>query len=163
MTQGVNRQWRLETRSTGLVDDSHFRWVEEPIPTLTADGQILVRNLYLSADPAQRTWMARDTYIPAVPLGEVMRSLAVGRVEDSRHPDFARGELVQGLFGWQDYALVTAKGSETPTKLPPGVPIPLLMSALGITGLTAYFGLLEIGRPVAGETVVVSGAAGATG
>jgi NADPH-dependent curcumin reductase len=163
MTQSVNRQWRLATRPPGLMDESHFRWVEEPVPTLTADGQILVRNIYLSVDPAQRTWMARDTYMPAVPIGEVMRSFAVGRVEDSRHPDFARGDLVQGLFGWQDYARVNAIGPERPNKLPPGVPVPLAMSALGITGLTAYFGLLEVGRPVAGETVVVSGAAGATG
>jgi len=163
MTQGVNRQWRLVTRPNGPLDDSYFRWVEDPIPALTADGQILVRILYISADPAQRIWLERDSYIPAVVIGEVVRAFAVGRVEDSRHPGFARGDLVQGLFGWQDYARVTTSGLEAPTKLPPGVPIPMAMSALGITGLTAYFGLLEIGRPAAGETVVVSGAAGATG
>jgi NADPH-dependent curcumin reductase CurA len=107
--------------------------------------------------------MARDTYAPAIPIGDVIRSFAVGRVVASRHPGFAPGDIVQGLFGWQDYALVTERGPSAPTKVVPGVSIPLAMSALGMTGLTAYFGLLDVGRPVAGETVVVSGAAGATG
>lgn len=163
MTQGVNRQWRLAARPTGPVDESLFRWSEEPIAALTADGQVLVRNLYLSADPAQRAWMARDTYLPIVPLGDVMRSFAVGRVEESRHPGYARGDLVQGLFGWQDYALLDGTAPGALSKLPPGVPITMALSTLGITGLTAYFGLLDVGRVAAGETVVVSGAAGATG
>ncbi len=123
---------------------------------------MLIRNLYLSMDPTQRGWMARDSYLPAVKIGEVMRSFAVGRVETSRHPGFVPGDLVQGMFGWQDYAVVAGEGRGV-TKLPAGTPIPLAMSAFGATGLTAYFGLLDVGRPVAGETVVVSGAAGATG
>lgn len=163
MTQGVNRQWRLSARPTGPVDESLFSWGEEPIPALTADGQILVRTLYLSADPAQRAWMARETYLPIIPLGDVMRSFAVARVEESRHPGYARGDLVQGLFGWQDYALVDATAPGVLSKVPPGVPIPMALSVLGITGLTAYFGLLDVGRVAEGETVVVSGAAGATG
>ncbi|HEU4537232.1 MAG TPA: NADP-dependent oxidoreductase, partial [Polyangiaceae bacterium] len=94
-----------------------------------------------------------------------IRSIAVGRVEQSRHPDYAVGDLVSGMFGWQDYAVVRGSGrpGARPTKLPPGVPVPLALSALGMTGVTAYFGLLDVGKPVAGETVVVSGAAGATG
>jgi NADPH-dependent curcumin reductase len=161
-TTEKNRQWRLASRPTGLVDDSHFRWVEEPVPTLV-DGQILVRNLYLSMDPTQRGWMARDTYLPAVAIDEVMRSNAVGRVVESRHPAFTEGDLVMGLLGWQDYAVAPGEGRGVPFKLPAGVPIPLAMSALGMTGMTAYFGLLDVGRAAAGETVVVSGAAGATG
>ena len=162
METRINRQWRLAARPEGMVGDEHFRWVEEPAPEVTADGQVLVRTLYLSCDPTQRGWMARDTYLPAVAIGEVMRSFGVGRVLESRHPAYAEGQLVQGQLGWQDYALLDG-GSARLNVVPEGVPIPIAMSVLGITGLTAYFGLLEIGRPEAGETVVVSAAAGATG
>jgi len=162
MEPRINRQWRLAARPQGMVGDEHFRWMEEPAPEVTADGQVLVRTLYLSCDPTQRGWMARDTYLPAVRIGEVMRSFGVGRVVESRHPNYLEGELVQGLLGWQDYALLDGDSARL-SVVPEGVPIPIAMSALGITGLTAYFGLLEIGRPEAGETVVVSGAAGATG
>jgi NADPH-dependent curcumin reductase len=162
MEPRINRRWRLAARPEGMVGDENFRWVEEPAPELTADGQVLVRTLYLSCDPTQRGWMARDTYLPAVAIGEVMRSFGVGRVLESRHPAYVVGQLVQGLLGWQDYALLDGDSARL-SVVPEGVPIPIAMSALGITGLTAYFGLLEIGRPEAGETVVVSGAAGATG
>ena len=146
-----------------MVEDRTFRWTEEAVPEPGADGEILVRNLVLSLDPTQRGWMARDTYLPAVKIGEVMRSGAGGRVVASRSPGYAVGDLVVGMFGWQDYALVKADGKAAPTKVLPGVPLELAMSTLGLTGITAYFGLLEVGRPKAGETVVVSGAAGATG
>ncbi len=162
MESRTNRQWRLAARPEGMVGDEHFRWVEEPAPGLTSDGQLLVRTLYLSCDPTQRGWMARDTYLPAVRIGEVMRSFGVGRVVESRHPNYREGQLVQGLLGWQDYALLDGDSARL-SVVPEGVPIPIAMSALGVTGLTAYFGLLEIGRPEAAETVVVSGAAGATG
>lgn len=162
METRINRQWRLAARPEGMVGDGHFRWSEEPAPEVAADGQLLVRTLYLSCDPTQRGWMARDTYLPAVAIGEVMRSFGVGRVVESRHPAYAVGQLVQGQLGWQDYALLDG-GSARLSVVPDGVPIPIAMSVLGITGLTAYFGLLEIGRPQAGETVVVSAAAGATG
>lgn len=161
--QRINRRWVLAERPKGMIEARHFRLEEVPIPELEADGEILVRNLYLSMDPTQRGWLAYDTYLPAVAIGEVVRSGAVGLVEASRNPEFAVGDLVQGLFGWQDYARILATGPGKPTKLVPGVPIPLAMSALGMTGITAYFGLLDVGRPKAGETVVVSGAAGATG
>jgi hypothetical protein len=156
-----NRQWRLASRPTGMVEDRNFTWVEEPVPTLDKDGQILVRNLYLSLDPTQRGWIARDSYMPAVPIGAVMRGSAVGRVVASRRPGFAPGDLVQGLFGWQDYVVIDA--SATPTKVPKSIPPTQALSVFGGTGITAYFGLLDVGRPKAGETVVVSGAAGATG
>jgi NADPH-dependent curcumin reductase CurA len=163
MTERTNRRWLLAERPTGMIEARHFRWAEEGVPNLESDGEILVRNLCLSMDPTQRGWLARDTYLPAVAIGEVVRSGAVGRVEESRSAEFAVGDLVQGVFGWQDYARVPTSGMGAPTKVPPGLPIPLAMSVLGMTGLTAYFGLLDVGRPKAGETVVVSGAAGATG
>jgi NADPH-dependent curcumin reductase CurA len=159
----TNRQWRLAQRPSGLVDESCFRLAEEPVPETIEDGHVVIRNLVLSLDPTQRGWIARDTYLPAVKLGDVMRSGAGGRVVQSRHPGYAPGDLVVGMFGWQDYAVVDAGGKGPPTKVPPGVSLELAMSTLGATGITAYFGLLEVGRPVAGETVVVSGAAGATG
>ncbi len=146
-----------------MVEERSFRWAEEPVPELAADGEILVRNLMLSLDPTQRGWIARDTYLPAVKLGDVMRSGAAGRVVKSRSPGYAEGDLVMGMFGWQDYAVVKADAKSGPTKVLPGVPLELAMSTLGMTGITAYFGLLEVGRPLAGQTVVVSGAAGATG
>ncbi|HEY3821499.1 MAG TPA: NADP-dependent oxidoreductase [Polyangiaceae bacterium] len=158
-----NRQWRLAERPSGMVEERTFRWSEEPVPELGADGEILVRNLVLSLDPTQRGWIARDTYLPAVKLGEVMRSGAGGRVVKSRSPGYAEGDLVVGMFGWQDYAVVKTDGKTPVTKVMPGVPLELAMSTLGLTGITAYFGLLEVGRPQAGQTVVVSGAAGATG
>ncbi len=162
MTTETNRQWRLASRPVGLVDEKNFRWAEESAPS-PADGQVLVRTLYLSMDPTQRGWMARDTYLPAVAIDAVMRSSGGGRVVESRHPDFAAGDLVIGMVGWQDYAVLPGAGPAAPMKVPPGVALPLALSTLGITGLTAYFGLLDVGRPAAGETVVVSGAAGATG
>lgn len=162
MDKRVNRQWLLQSRPEGMVRDEDFHWVESPVARPERDGEVLVRTLYLSCDPTQRGWMAYDTYMPAVELGAVMRSFGVGRVVESRNPAWREGDLVQGLLGWQDYALLDARTTRL-DRVPPGVPIPLAMSVLGITGLTAYFGLLEVGRPAPGETVVVSGAAGATG
>jgi NADPH-dependent curcumin reductase CurA len=162
MPDPINRQWLLARRPRGLASAEDFRWVEGPVPE-PDDGEVLVRNLYLSCDPTQRGWMAGDTYLPAVKIGEVMRSFAVGKVVKSRSPRFEAGQLVQGLFGWQDYAVGRPGTPSAPSPVPPGVPIETAMSALGLTGITAYFGLLEVGQPKPGETVVVSGAAGATG
>jgi NADPH-dependent curcumin reductase CurA len=162
MTARTNRQWVLAHRPRGLVSAEDFRWVEGPAPE-PADGEVLVRNVYLSCDPTQRGWMAADTYMPKVKIGDVMRSFAAGKVIASRDPKFQPGELVTGLFGWQDYAIARPGSSSAPSRIPPGIPVETAMSALGVTGMTAYFGLLEIGRPQPGETVVVSGAAGATG
>jgi NADPH-dependent curcumin reductase CurA len=145
-----------------MVQETDFTWVEEPVPTV-GPGQALVRNLYLSMDPTQRGWMSRDTYIPAMAVGDVVRSFGVGQVVGSRHDGFKQGDLVQGGVGWQDYLLTDGGGPLPIVKLPAGVDIPLTMSVLGLTGITAYFGLLEVGQPKKGETVVVSGAAGATG
>src|SRR5450755_4232899 len=101
-----NRRWLLAERPTGPIEDKFFRWVEEEVPTI-ADGEILVRVLYLSCDPTQRGWISRDTYLPAVKIGEVVRSGGAGRIVASNNPDFSVGDIVSGLIGWQDYAVMT--------------------------------------------------------
>src|SRR5258706_3710908 len=158
----TSRQVILRSRPTGIPEAENFAIVESPVPPLE-DGQILVRNVYLSAEPAMRGWVsAAANYSEPVPLGSVMRSPAVGRVEESRHPDFGPREFVTGFFGWQDYAVVDA--SAVQRKVPTtGLPISTALGVLGINGLTAYFALLDVGQPRAGETVVVSTAAGAVG
>jgi NADPH-dependent curcumin reductase CurA len=155
-----NRQWVLARRPEGAIKDSDFNFVETEVPAL-GQGEALVRTLMLSCDPTQRGWIAMDTYLPAVKIGEVVRSLGAGRVVASNNPDLAVGDVVSGFTGWQDYLVVNRKSQLN--KLPAGAPLELALSALGMNGVTAYFGLLDVGRPVAGETVVVSGAAGATG
>jgi NADPH-dependent curcumin reductase len=158
----TNRQVRLKARPAGIPQAEHFEIVAAPM-SAPGDGQILVRNIYLSIDPAMRGWVsAVANYSDPVPIGGVMRSLAAGRVEESRHPDLAAGDLVSGWFGWQDYAVVDAgavqrKISET------DLPLSTSLGVMGLNGITAYFGLLDVGRPKAGETVVVSTAAGAVG
>ena len=155
-----NRQWLLARRPQGAIQDNDFQFVETEIPAL-GENEVLLRNLVLSCDPTQRGWIAYDTYLPAVKIGEVVRSAGAGRVEASNNPNFKVGDVLSGLTGWQDYVAMDPKGRLS--KLPPDAPLELSLSVLGLTGMTAYFGLLEIGRPVPGETVVVSGAAGATG
>jgi NADPH-dependent curcumin reductase CurA len=160
MSARTNRQWLLAARPDGMVGAANFELREGPVPE-PGPGEILVKSLYFSFDPAMRGWMEdRPSYLPPVGLGEVMRAAAVGQVVASRDPEFPIGSFVQGLFGWQEYAL-SGKGRATP--IPAGTPLTWPLGVLGITGLTAYFGMLDIGRPQAGETVVVSGAAGATG
>jgi NADPH-dependent curcumin reductase len=162
MTPATNRRWLLARRPEGAIRDDDFRMVEEPTGELEP-GQVLVQVQLLSCDPTQRPWLSVDTYMPAVGIGEVVRSAGAGRVVASRHPDFAEGDIVMGLLGWQDFAVVTPGGLWPPVTLPPGVQLERALGVLGINGLTAYFGLLDIGRPQPGETVVISGAAGATG
>src|SRR5215472_9461799 len=162
MSKDVNRQWRLVRRPEGNIRQDDFQLTEAAVPT-PKDGQVLVRNLWLSFDPTQRGWMARDTYVPMVPLGEVMRAAGVGQVVVSRNPEYRPGELVQGFFGWQDYVATDGKGMMPMRRVPTGVPPNLALSLFGITGLTAYFGVVDVGQVKSGETFVVSGAAGATG
>ena len=157
----VNRQWRLAARPKGLPTLSDWEYRTEPVPE-PGEGQFLVRVLYISLDPAMRGWMNDGrSYVPPVGLGEVMRAGGLGRVVASRHPDFKAGDHVVGTFGVQDYAISDGRGVIRVAG--ESVPLVLYLSALGMPGMTAYFGLLEIGRPVAGETVVVSSAAGAVG
>ena len=157
----VNAQWRLAARPVGLPKASDWEYVEEPV-TGPGDGQIQVAVEYLSLDPAMRGWMNEGrSYLPPVGIGEVMRAGGIGRVIESRSPDFHTGEQVWGQFGVQRYAVSDGRGAR---RIDPSLaPAPVHLGALGMTGLTAYFGLLEIGRPQAGQTVVVSGAAGAVG
>jgi NADPH-dependent curcumin reductase CurA len=161
MTAPLNRQFLLAQRPVGLPSRDTFSYVETPLGE-PGPGEILVKNLYLSLDPAMRGWMndARS-YIPPVGLGEVMRALGVGEVIASQHPDFTVGDHVNGALGVQDYFLGEPKGFYKVD--PKRAPLPLYLSALGMTGMTAYFALLDVGAPKAGETVVISGAAGAVG
>jgi NADPH-dependent curcumin reductase len=165
MTATINRQFRLKERPAGRVSRENFDFVEEPIPE-TGKNQVLVRNLYLSLDPTNRIWMTDvPQYMPPVAIGAVMRGGGLGQVVDSKNPNFKVGDMVNGLLGWQDYVLIDGSDKLAPQVLPKGLPVPLtaMLGAAGLTGLTAYFGLLEIGQPKAGETVVVSAAAGAVG
>ena len=155
----TNRQWRLRSRPVGLVKESDFALHEEPV-LAPADGEILVRNRWLAFEPAMRGWMEdRANYIPPVPVGAVMRGMAVGEVIESKLDGYVPGDLVTGMTGWQEWAI----GDGALRKLHAGTDPRLALSVLGITGVTAYFGLLEVGKLREGDVVVISGAAGATG
>jgi NADPH-dependent curcumin reductase len=157
----VNTQCRLAARPVDLPKASDWTVVEKPKP-VAAEGEFVVEVDYLSIDPAMRTWMnAGRSYVPPVEIGEVMRALGIGQVVESRHPGFAVGDEVSGIFGVQRYALSDgADVSKVDTTLAPAT---VHLGALGISGLTAYFGLLDIGKPEPGQTVLVSGAAGSVG
>jgi NADPH-dependent curcumin reductase CurA len=159
-----NRQYRLAARPVGLPRPTDWKFSTEPVGD-PADAQVLVKVLQLSLDPAMRGWMNEGrSYIPPVGIGEVMRAIGIGRVAASGNPAFAAGDLVTGSFGIQEYCLVgdAKQAGLSKIDLRMGTPAQWL-NALGMPGMTAYFGLLEVGRPKAGETVVVSGAAGAVG
>jgi NADPH-dependent curcumin reductase len=159
----TNRRWLLAARPQGMIKDSDFRLVEEPVPE-PGPGEFLVRQTHLSFDPTQRGWIAFDTYLPAVKIGDVVRAGGVGQVVKSNNPAFKVGQMVQGGFGWQDYMVTSGQTEFMPvTPLFPGMSPEQALGVFGITGLTAWFGLTDVGKPVAGETVLVSGAAGATG
>lgn len=162
MPTRINRRWLLASRPDGRLSTANFTWDESPVPD-PQDGQVLIRTLQLSLDPTNRGWAnATATYLPPIPLGEVMRGIGLGSVEESRHPGFRVGQLVQGLTGWQSYVLSDGRGL-SPFDAVPGLPMDAYLGLLGHIGATAYFGLLEIGKPQPGETLVVSGAAGAVG
>ncbi|WP_109124274.1 NADP-dependent oxidoreductase [Dyella sp. C11] len=161
----TNRQLLLKTRPEGLVSLDNFDLRESSTPELK-EGQALVKVLYLSMDPTNRVWMSDiPQYMPPVAIGEVMRSLGIGRVVASRSKHYAEGDLVQGLVGWQDYALIEEGKTGYWVKLPPKPPValPTLLGACGFSGITAYYGLTEIAPVEAGETLVVSAAAGSVG
>ncbi|MGX5219223.1 NADP-dependent oxidoreductase [Pseudomonas sp. S9] len=161
MTVQINRQFLLAKRPVGAPTRDTFSFVETPLAE-PAEGQIVVKNAFLSLDPAMRGWMNdAKSYIPPVGLGEVMRALGVGEVIASKNPNFEVGDHVNGALGVQDYFVGEPRGFY---KVDPSrAPLPLYLSALGMTGMTAYFALLDVGAPKAGETVVISGAAGAVG
>jgi len=161
----ANRQWILAARPHGLIAADVLQLKESPLPA-PEDGQALARVKYLSIGPTMRVWMADvPQYMPPVQLGEVMRSIGLAEIVESRHPDFKKGDKIMGLTGLQAFVLLTGKQPHTFQKLPS---IPFLsdinfLGTLGANGLTAYFGLLDVGKPRSGETLVVSAAAGATG
>ncbi len=158
----INRQVRLKARPNGIPQAEHFELAEAPVPEIE-QGQFLVRHEFLSVEPAMRGWVsAVANYSTPVGLGEVMRAYAAGRVIASRHPGYAEGEAVMGQLGWQDYAVsdgsaIVRKVAET------DLPLSLSLGVLGLNGITAYFGLIDLGQPRPGDTVVVSTASGAVG
>jgi NADPH-dependent curcumin reductase CurA len=157
----TNHQFRLAARPIGMPKRTDWSYTEEPVRE-PGDGEVLAKVLYVSLDPAMRGWMNEGkSYIKPVGIGEVMRAGGVGRVVASKNPRFATGDYVYGTTGIQEYCL--SDGSGFSKVDPKAAPLPVYVSALGMTGLTAYFGLLEVGQPKPGDTVVVSGAAGATG
>jgi NADPH-dependent curcumin reductase CurA len=161
----INRQWRLRSRPAGMVEQTDFELVEEPVNS-PSEGEFLVRNLVLAFEPAMRGWLNDlKSYVPPVAIGEVMRASAVGQVIESRHEGYPVGALVSGMLGWQEYARSDGKpgpmGAVRP--LPPGIDPALALGALGGTGMTAYFGMIDVGKPRKGDVVLISGAAGATG
>ena len=157
----TNHQIRLAARPVGMPKRSDWQFTEEAVPE-PKDGEFLVKVQYLSLDPAMRGWMNEGkSYIRPVAIGEVMRAGGAGKVIASKHPKFKEGDLVTGGFGVQEYAVSDGKGAfKVDTRL---VPLTTYLGTLGMPGMTAYFGLLEVGKPKQGETVVVSGAAGAVG
>ncbi len=157
------RRILLAARPSGRIDDATLRIDDSAVVPDPGDGQALVKVQYLSIDPTIRTWMDdAPGYLPPIGIGDVVRSGGIGEVVASRTDSLPVGSTVFGMLGWQEYALADgADGSMT--VVPPGLDPAVVLGVLGVTGMTAYFGLKDIGRPRAGDTVVVSGAAGATG
>jgi len=158
-----NQQLVLTERPDGIPGPQHFSSVTTDIDLTPPQGHIAVKNLYLSIDPAMRGWVSlEENYLPPVAIGEVMRSITVARITNSNHPDFSEGDFVYGMFGWQEYCVADA--SFMVRKLDPELaPVSSALGALGPNGLTAYFALYKNGQIKAGDTVVISTAAGGVG
>jgi NADPH-dependent curcumin reductase CurA len=159
----MNRQFLLNERPLGRdLKQTDFKLVESAVPS-PGEGEVLIKTMYLGVDPAMKGWMEnRSDYVAPLEIGDLMRGNGVGRVVESHNPDFPEGTVVSCALGWQEYAV--SDGESTPLqKVPEGIPVTAAMSLLGVTGLTAYFGFLEIGLPKEGDVVLISGAAGATG
>jgi len=157
----TNHKFTLASRPVGMPKRTDWSYEEETVRDLH-EGELLIRVLFISLDPAMRGWMNQSrSYVPPVAIGEVMRALALGQVVASRNPRFAVGKHVSGSFGVQEYFISEGKGL---IEIEPRVaPLPTFLNVLGMTGMTAYFGLLETSQPQPGDTVVVSAAAGAVG
>jgi hypothetical protein len=161
MSATLNHQFRLAKRPVGLPTRDVWTYSEEPVGE-PGPGEVLVKVAYLSLDPAMRGWMNEGrSYIPPVKIGAVMRAGGVGRVVASNDPAFAPGDAVYGTLDIQEYAILPG-GALTKVD-PEAAPLPVYLNVLGMPGMTAYFGLLDVGKPEPGDTVVVSGAAGAVG
>jgi NADPH-dependent curcumin reductase CurA len=161
----TNRQWLLKERPVGMVGPEHFELVDSPMPQVDLDaGQVLIKTLMLGFDPAMRGWLMDErSYLPPVAIGAPMRATGVGQVVESSNPALPEGALVQGLLNWQEYSVGDLAAPIPLRPLPTGVTPTMALGVFGSTSLTAYFGLLDVGQPRSGETVLVSGAAGATG
>lgn len=160
----LNRQLVLQSRPKGMLARGDLQLKETPLPELQ-EGQALAKVKYLSIDPTMRIWMAMDSYLPAVAIGEVMRSLGFAEIVESRHPDYKKGDRVSGLTGLQEYVVLDSNASHSLLQKVPKIPFvsdTVFLGVLGLNGLTAFFGM-EIAQPKKGETLVVSAAAGATG
>ena len=158
-----NQQWLMNERPNGMVSEQHFTLTNTETPVL-GEGEVLIKTLMLSFDPAMRGWMDdKPSYLPPVAINEPMRASGIGQVVESNDDALPVGTLVQGILGWQEYSVAGPTSLFPPSALPAGTPPNIALSVLGATSLTAYFGLLRIGDPQPGETVLVSGAAGATG
>lgn len=170
MTTRMNKQLRLVARPQGAVKDSDFTMTVEPVRALN-DGEVLIKTLFFTLDPAQRNWMDDDpdSYIPPVRLGDVMGAVCLGKVVETRNPTYKKGDITWSIGGWQQYQIVdpTGPGEQLSglvvMKTDPALPLSNYLSGCGITGLTAFFGILRVGKPKVGETVLVSAAAGAVG
>ncbi|WP_207231004.1 NADP-dependent oxidoreductase [Bradyrhizobium sp. Leo121] len=162
MKNNRNRQVILKSRPADIPQADDFEIIETDVPDLL-DGQILIQNVFLSVEPAMRGWVSNvANYSEPVRIGEVMRSFAAGEVLQSGHPDFKPGDKVMGMFGWQEFAVV-GPAAVTRKIREDDLPLSLSLGVTGLNGITAYFGLLDIGQPRPGDTVVVSTAAGAVG
>ena len=158
-----NQQIQLAARPVGEIKPTDFTLVDTDLPT-PGEGEVLVEIHYLAVEPAMKGWIeARVDYVKPVEIGELMRGSGSGVVIESNNPDFPVGTRVAGSFGWQRYIVTDGRGAVALRKIPDGIGETAALNVLGITGLTAYFGMGEIGEPKAGDTVLVSGAAGATG
>ena len=155
----MNRQWLYAKQPQGKIAEDTFQWAETALPA-PRDGEVLVKTRMLSLDPANRAWMMGKTYRDALEPGQVMSGFAIGEVVESKSPGLKAGDIVEGDWGWQDYAALPACHL---TKRTTKAPLEMLIGPLSITGLTAYFGLLDVGQPKPGDTVLVSAAAGAVG
>ena len=162
MSDGVNRQFLLAARPQGLVKESDFEYREGPVPT-PGEGEVLIKTSHISLDPSMRGQMEnRADYVAPLELGDVMRAGGIGSIVASNHADYPQGAQVAGSFGMQDY--VVSDGKSLPFRVfADNVDPTVALGILGGTGMTAYFGLLDIGEPKSGDVVVISGAAGATG
>jgi NADPH-dependent curcumin reductase CurA len=158
----TNRQWLVERPTDGEVGPSNFRWTEGPVPR-PSEGEALVRNLWISFDPTNVFLVGGPPENGGVPIGGVMRGITASQVIESRNPKFHVGDLLHGYAGWEDYSLTDGHGYFETTVIPPGVSPQLALGTLGVTGMVAYFGVVEVARPHAGETFVISGAAGGVG
>lgn len=159
-----NRRFLIAQRPSGRVDESTFDLVTEDVPEI-AEGEALIRVEWISVDPTNRGWLNdTPTYLPVVPIGDVVRAGGLGRCVASKHPAYEEGKLYQGLTGWQQYFVASDTAGLIPVTEAPGVESPsAYLGVLGMTGLTAWVGIRQIGKPQEGETVVVSAAAGAVG